>query len=148
MSQDFTDSNKRTEDFFSKNTHLFAPMSQCQGTCGETIRKLTSAVDTLQRQLNEANARLMVKDAALVFYSCSDLDPDDAPWARMASDEGKRARLALEPLTPAFQNVLRVAAGVYIDCISNLKEGTTSWMKENITEVEHDFLMGISQSGL
>ncbi len=50
--------------------------------------------------------------------------------------------------TPAFQHVLTLAASVYVDKTMNLKEGTTSWLKENITPVEHDFLMSVFEKGL
>lgn len=46
-------------------------------------------------------------------------------------------------LSPVLINVLKLAASVYVQHINNLKEGTTSWMKENITPEEHEFLMRV-----
>lgn len=47
-----------------------------------------------------------------------------------------------------FQNILKLAASVYVEKAVNLPEGTTTWLKENTTPDEHDFLMSVFEKGL
>ncbi len=115
--------------------------------------------DNIQRQLNEAKARLIVMKDALEFYADqkhlgSESDRKDPSFVDIGStysvliEGGNRASKALEPLMPSFKNVLKLAASVYVEKTMNLKEGTNSWLKENITPMEHDFLMSVFEKGL